>query len=150
MVEVRSKAKSKWRPQALDTVVCSGWELVGGALASMGALASAAEGAQGHLSSWCHTGRKTDPRAGPARAANKHDVTAPCGVWGTSRERSHRPVLRWLLLRFWCCPLFSLSFLSVVIGVASFFHRSGKAFSLFLQNLCKPRFVYPVFEPAPK
>lgn len=30
MVEVRSKAKSKWRPQALDTVVRSGWELVGG------------------------------------------------------------------------------------------------------------------------
>lgn len=30
MVEVRSKAKSKWRPQALDTVVCFGWELVGG------------------------------------------------------------------------------------------------------------------------
>lgn len=30
MVEVRSKAKSKWRPQALDTVVRSGWKLVGG------------------------------------------------------------------------------------------------------------------------
>lgn len=30
VVEVRSKAKSKWRPQALDTVVRSGWELVGG------------------------------------------------------------------------------------------------------------------------
>lgn len=29
VVEVRSKPKSKWRPQALDTVVCSGQTVAG-------------------------------------------------------------------------------------------------------------------------
>ena len=46
--------------------------------------------------------------------------------------------------------VFPVFFNSIVIGVASFFHQSGKAFSLFLHHLCKPRFAYPVYEPAPK
>ena len=46
--------------------------------------------------------------------------------------------------------VFPVFFNSIVIGIASFFHQSGKAFSLFLHNLCKPHFAYPLYEPAPK